>query len=203
MLKIVTAAALAVGLAGCATHPQIALEDLDAALAKNEAAASRLYPGKTIPEARKAVHQVLYLLDPKDIVFDVQDNGLMATRWSTYYAVFNVGFGRDWYSVDFTQTDKGVIARLGFDGAMNSGMFVSPIPVSFKPSIPISAHQNAADFDLFHNRVEYVLGLRNSWITCDAAKQLQTNPKKTLFLCDSLGLENKTPDNAGKAADGA
>jgi len=203
MLKIVTAAALAVGLAGCATHPPVALENLDAALAKNEAAASHLYPGKTVSEVRKAAHQVLYLLDPKDIVFDVQDNGLMATRWSTYYAVFNVGFGRDWYSVDFEQTDAGVIARFGFVGEMNSGLIASPIPVSFKPKIPVSAHQNAEDFDLFHNRVEYVLGLRNSWITCDAAKQLQTNPKKTLFLCDSLGLENKAPGNAGKAADGA
>lgn len=202
MLKTIAIAAAAVLLAGCATRPQATLEDLDAALAKNEAAASRLYPGKTIPEARKAAHQVLYLLDPKDVVFDVQDNGLVATRWSTYYAVFSVGFGRDWYSVDFTQTDKGVIARFGFVGEMNSGMIAAPIPVSFKPNIPISAHQNAADFGLFHDRVEYVLGLRDTWVTCDAAKQAQASLKQTLFLCDSLGLENKAPGNMNTSADG-
>lgn len=201
-MRIAMAVAVTALLAGCAAPPRVALEDLDAALAKNEAAASRLYPGKTVPEVRKAAHQVLYLLDPKDIVFDVQDNGLMATRWSTYYAVFNVGFGRDWYSVDFEQTDAGTIARFGFVGEMNSGLIASPIPASFKPKIPISAHQNATDFALFHNRVEHILGMRGEWETCETAKQAQPAPEEPLFLCDSLGLENKAPVAQGTAKSG-
>lgn len=201
-MRIAMAVAVTALLSGCAAPPKMALEDLDAALVKNEAAASRLYPGKTIPEVRKAAHQVLYLLDPKDIVFDVQDNGLMATRWSTYYAVFNVGFGRDWYSLDFEQTDAGTIARFGFAGTMNSGMFATLIPVSFQPKIPISAHQNAADFDLFHNRVEFILGMRGEWETCETAKQARAVSKEPLFLCDSLGLENKAPADLGATKGG-
>lgn len=195
LLRGAAALIVAAILTGCATPPRMALEDLDSALSKNEAVASHLYLGKTIPEVRKAAHQVLYLLDPGDIEFDVQSDALMATRWSTYYAVFNVGFGRDWYSVNFQQTDEGTVARLGFVGEMNSGMFASLIPVSFKPRIPVSAHQNSTDFVLFHNRVEHILGMRAEWITCEAARQAQSTPKASLFLCDTLGLENKTPDD--------
>lgn len=192
--SIITVCFIGAILSGCASpNKQMSLDDMDASLTRNEAAAVRLYPGKSISEVRKASRQVLYLLDPQDIRFDVQDDGLMATRWSTYYAVFSVGFGRDWYSVNFTQDSAGTKARFGFTGQMNAGLIVSPIPESFKPKIPISAHQNSADFKLFHDRVEYLLGLRHAWETCALAKKTQANPDKTLFLCDSLGLENHVP----------
>lgn len=181
-------------LAGCAApKKQVSLEDMDAALARNEAVAVHLYPGKSLLEVRKAAQQALYLLDPDDMKFDVQSNSLLATRWSTFYAVFTVGFGRDWYSVDLEQTEQGTKARFGFTGQMNAGMFASPIDESFKTAIPTSAHQNEADFKLFHDRVEYLLGLPNQWPTCESAKKALLDAKAELFLCDQLGLENKAP----------
>lgn len=189
---------IAVVLGGCASGPRhpVNLAELDAAQASNEAAAVHLYPGKSVSEVRKASERVLYLLDPNDMKFDVEGNELMATRWSTFYAVFVVGFGRDWYSVNFTQTNAGTVARFGFTSQMNTGMIASPISESFRSEIPISAHQNVADFTLFHHRVEYLLGLRDKWETCKAAKLAQTHQKRTMVLCDSIGLENDAPKGA-------
>lgn len=192
MKKFVAAFAL-IGLSGCVSAPPKSLVELDTSLAANEEASTRLYPGKTIPEVRKAAHQVLYLLDPSDIAFDVESDGLMATRWSTFYAVFYTGFGRDWYSVDFEEANDGVIAKFGFASEMNAGMFTTPIAVSFKQSIPVSAHQNPNDFALFHDRVEYLLGMNSEWRTCAQAKGHPNNAGKELFLCDNLGLINKAP----------
>jgi len=185
-------AALSVGCAP--TKTPMTLEEMDAALAANQREATRIYPGKSTDEVRQAAQKVLYLLDPSDIEFDVTENELMATRWSTYYAVFMVGFGRDWYSVELADVENGTAARFGFAGEMYSSMFVSPIPVSFKSNIAISAHQNPMDFRLFHDRVEYLLGLRDDWPTCEMAKKQAINGRKELFLCDQIGLENKTPD---------
>jgi|SRR5690625_1911186 len=181
---------------GCApAKAPMSLEELDAALAANQQEATRIYPNKSVDDVRQAAQKALYLLDPSDIEFDVKENGLMATRWSTYYAVFNVGFGRDWYSVELSDSENGAAARFGFTGEMNSGMFASQIPVSFKSNIAISAHQNPMDFRLFHDRVEYLLGLRDDWPTCEMAKEQAINGRKELFLCDQIGLENKAPDS--------
>lgn len=181
-------------LAGCASPPQKTLAELDTLLAHSKAASVRLYPGKTASDVRQAAHQVLYLLDPDDMEFDVQGDSLLATRWSTFYAVFYLGFGRNWYSVDLEETKDGTIARFGFTSTMTSGLFPSPIPASFKPNIPVSAHQNPADFILFHNRIEFLLGLRAEWDTCKKAKQGLGSKNDTLFLCDNIGLVNAAPN---------
>ncbi|UYY88093.1 hypothetical protein [Alcaligenes sp. SMD-FA] len=193
MFKSLCSIALVALISGCAAPPQKTLAELDASLKKNEVESSRLYNGKSVPEVRQAAQQVLYLLDPNDMQFDVQSDSLLATRWSTYYAVFSVGFGRDWYSVDFEETTEGTTAKIGFTGSMSSGLFAFPIPASFKPKIPTSAHQNPSDFILFHDRIEFLLGLRDEWETCKSAKQKLPQHGGSMFLCDSLGLENKSP----------
>src|SRR5690625_7499658 len=77
---------------------------------------------------------------------------------------------------------------------MYSIMFVTPRPVSFKSNIAISAHQNPMDFRLFHDRVEYLLGLRDDWPNCEMASKQANDDRKELFLSVRIGLENKTPD---------
>jgi hypothetical protein len=184
---------IALSLAGCATpRPEVTLAQLDAALAENKAASARFYRGKTADEVRAAAQRVLYLLDPADVKFDVRANELLATRFSTYYAVFSFGFGRDWYSVTLTPEKDGTHAAIGIYGEMLSGL-PSPIPESFRSNIPISAHDNPADFKLFHDRAEHILKLRTEWITCPMAKAAQTNPSKSMLLCDQIGLENLAP----------
>ena len=180
-------------VAGCANSYKPSLEELDADLSQNQLMSERFYPGKTIDEVRKASQRVLYLLDPPDMKFDVRADELLATRYSTYYAVLIVGHGRDWYSVSFTEKNGGTLAKFGFSGEMNNGPFVMPTAASFKSKIDVSALQNPSDFKLFHDRVEYLLGLRQTWTSCQQAKSEQLKRDKEMALCDSIGLENKEP----------
>lgn len=181
----------AILLAGCAHKSPPTLGQLDNQVAENKKEASRLYKGKSIDQVKTASQKVLYLLDPPDMKFDVQDGDLLASRFNTFYAVFSVGFGRDWYSVSMRQLPGGVESKFGLKGEMNAGVFVTPIPLSFKSNIPVSAHDNPADFKLFHDRVECVLGINPVWPTCEQAKK--ESPDKTMLLCDSIGLENLAP----------
>jgi len=180
-------------VASCAHKPPLTLEQLDSQMAENKKSASRIYKGKSIDQVRSASQRVLYLLDPPDMQFDVQDNELLATRFSTFYAVFSVGYGRDWYSVTMKKTPDGVESKFGLAGQMNVGPFPSFIQPSFRSNIPVSAHDNPADFKLFHDRVEYVLGIRPDWTTCEQAKKW--SPDKPMLLCDSIGLENLSPND--------
>lgn len=178
-------------LTGCAHKPAPSLEQLDSQIAVNKKSAIRVYKGKSIDQVRSASRNVLYLLDPPDMQFDVPDNELLATRFSTFYAVFSVGYGRDWYSVTMKQTPEGTESKFGLTSQMNVGPFPSLIPVGFKSNIPVSAHDNPADFKLFHDRVEYVLKMIPNWPTCEEAKM--ESPDKDMLLCDSIGLENLAP----------
>lgn len=178
-------------LFGCAHKSSPTLEQLDAQIATNKKSATRVYKGKTVDQVRSASRKVLYLLDPPDMQFDVPDNELLATRFSTFYAVFSVGYGRDWYSITMKQTPNGTESKFGLASQMNVGPFPSLIPVGFKSNIPVSAHDNPADFKLLHDRVEYALGITDRWPTCEEAKK--ASPDKSMLLCDSIGLENIDP----------
>lgn len=184
-------ASAALILFGCAQKHQLTLEQLDSQLDQNKTASTRLYKGKTVSQVRSASQKVLYMLDPSDIQFDVRDNELLATRFSTFYAVFSVGYGRDWYSLTMKQTPSGTESKFGLTSQMNVGPFPTFMPVSFMSNIPVSAHDNPADYKLFHDRVEYILGYKSDWPTCEQAKNASQD--KQILLCDSIGLENVDP----------
>lgn len=180
-------------LSGCTQRVPPTLEQMDLALRTNKQAATRIYLDKTQTELRQASQKALELLDPSDIKFDVRENEILATRWYMIYAIFSVAFGRDWYSVKFDPNPEGVKVTLGYESAQNSGVIATQIPESFKSNIQASARNTPADYKLFHDRLEYLLGLRTDWVTCKQAKEQQLNPKQEMFFCDQVGLENLTP----------
>lgn len=193
-MKSLSVIAICLLTAGCAQKAPMTLEQLDSALKANQQAATRIYEGKSIDDVRKASHKVLELLDKRDMTFDVKDKELLATRFSTFYAVFSAGFGRDWYSVRFEELPNGTKATIGFEASMNAGMFPTMIPVSYKSNIPVLASAVPQDYDLFHDRVDYILGNRKDWPTCEEVKKAMKDKKIGLVLCDSLGLENLSPE---------
>lgn len=174
-------------LFGCATK-QKSLAELDAALKANERASVREYAGKTPAEVRDAAQRVLYLLDPPDMKFDVQPCKLLATRWGFSYNLFSVMTIRDWYEVVISQTANGTEVKFTYENGQLE--FMGSMQDSFKQNIPVSAHNISVDFDLFHGRVEYFLGLRGDWPTCKEA--LARNEGS--YLCNSLGIDDKSPD---------
>jgi hypothetical protein len=181
-------------ISGCVTRPPPSVQELTESLNKSRAESSRIFPGKTEDQVRSASQKVLYLLDPSDMGFDLVDHQVLATRAGiiiTFGAVFNE---RDWYSVSTSSVPGGVRSTLGLSSETNLAFVAGgQIPYSFKESIPATANNNWVDYKLFHDRVEYILGMRPQWPTCDEAKK--ESPDKPMLLCDSIGLENNSPES--------
>lgn len=181
-------------LVGCVHRAPLSLEQLDAQLAANKQASVRAYHGKTLDQVRSASQTVLYFLDPADMRFDLLDDQLMATRSGILLGLGTVFNVRDWYSVSTKKTSGSVESTFGLSEELNLAFIAGGyIPQTFKPSIPISANGNAADYKLFHDRVEYVLGINPVWPTCEQAKK--SSPDKLMLLCDSIGLEDLSPND--------
>lgn len=170
-----------VTMLGCA-QKQLTLEEMDSALAVNKKEATRFYPNKTSNQVRKAAQQVLFLLDPPDMKFDIREDELLATRFSTLYAVFSGVFGRDWYSVTLSTNEQGTFAKIGMQGETNGGMIALPIPESYRSNIPVSAHNDPASLRLLHDRIEFFLEAKQEWPAC-----------KEALICKGLGIEDKPP----------
>ena len=107
---------LTIFLAGCAVPQPMSMEEMTARFKENQQAATRLYPAKSPDQLMEAVQEVLLLLDPQDMKFSITEKGVLANRFSTYYAVFSVGFGMDYYSVTLSEVPEGTLAKMGYEG---------------------------------------------------------------------------------------
>lgn len=180
-------------LIGCASTQSKTLDQLDKSLKINQVASIKVYKNISPDRVRDAAQKVFILMDKSDMKFDVRTNELLATRMYTFYAVFSVTWGRDWYSVGYTKEDNGTKVRFAFDGQENNGLIVPFIEESYRSNISVGAHNNPTDYKLFYDRIDYFLGLRSDWVTCDQAKKMY-NEKSFMFLCDKIGIEDNEPD---------
>ena len=175
-------------IAGCAPK-QRSLAEIEGTLKVNESASTRVYPGKTTKQVREAAYRVLFLLDPSDMEFSLSADNLLATRSAFFYNIFSVVYERDWYVVQISETPEGTVAKFSFQGESHA---FTPITKNFKENIPISPDIDAApEYAFFHDRVEYVLGLRNSWPTCSDLKKRLVMASS---LCQGLGIDDKEPE---------
>jgi hypothetical protein len=180
-------------ITSCALPPKQSSEEQANRFKENKQASTRLYPQKSPEQVTKAVQETLVLLDPDDMKVVLTEGGVLANRFSTFYAVYWVGYGRDYYSVKLNQTPTGTEAKLTYEGVMNSGLFITAPPDTFKADIPITSDQNPSDSKLFHDRVEYMLGLRQSWVSCADFENISEPKNRPIFFCDRLGLVNNNP----------
>lgn len=181
----------AIALIGCAAPPKPTFEQMSASLEANKLAAVRVYPNKSPKEVMQASHKVLYMLDPGlPMSFDMADQRLYAKRtWGLYLILASVN-GVDQYNISAEPISNGTKLSLAF--ATDSLPFILPAN-TFNKNVIVGHAENPEDFKLFHDRVEYLLGIRTDWVTCAVAKAKQPDPKKDMFLCDSIGLENISP----------
>lgn len=193
MKKILLPLIVSAIIAGCATKVEPTYQQMSKSLDENKAVATRFYAGKSKKEVLQASHKALYMLDPGyDISFDVSGNGVYAKRmWVVYLVVWSV-IGIDQYNATAEDSAGGV--KLTFAFSSDSLPLVGPAN-SFKKNLEVGHYENAADFKLFHDRVEYFLGLRKDWVTCEVAKRSQKDLSRDMFLCDSVGLENASPED--------
>ena len=179
-------------IVGCVSKPQKTLEELNASQEVNKKSSTRTYSNQSPEAIKKAAQNVLYLLDPGDIKFDTQNEKLLAIRSSMFYGVFSITRGRDWYEVTAAEKNGQTTVNFALTGEYETGI-MGPLQPIFKTNIPISAYDNPEDFNLFFDQMEYFLGIKKQWATCEMAQVRQANKGQFLRLCDSLGLENYSP----------
>ena len=187
MKKNILVVLLFLCIIGCAPK-QKSLGEIESALKINDAASTRVYPGKTPKQVREAAYKVLFLLDPPDMEFSLSGDDLLATRSGFIYNIFSVIYERDWYVVKITTTPEGTVAKFTFQ---IENQVLTPISKNFRENIPISPSVETPEYSFFHDRMEYVLGLRNDWPTC---RDLKKRLVMASSLCQGLGVDDKNPE---------
>jgi hypothetical protein len=171
------------------------------------AASTRFYPGKTAAELKVASEKTLTLLVPDRMKLDVQDNDVRA-RYNYSYAQTRIGYvgnttsfftdhgiGVTWYEVVFTEEAGGTRARLSYlnRGDLTKNVIspeITALHNSFRSDIPMTGRTSVEDFTLFHDRVEYLVGLRSAWAPCPTTKVTE---RTFMEFCDRTGLKNDAP----------
>jgi len=105
------------------------------------------------------------------------------------------GSGVTWYEVTFTEEVGGTQARFTYLNRNDlhkhmGGTNLRELHESFRSNLPVTGSNNIDDFKLFHDRVEYLVGLRPSWTPCPTSPVEQ---RQFMELCDQQLLKNDTP----------
>ncbi|MCZ4065392.1 hypothetical protein NB636_10370 [Oxalobacter aliiformigenes] len=185
-------------ITGCATqHPTMTREEwLNTT--------TRHYEDKTKEEVFSAAEKLFTLSDGNDYTFQHTDDSLYAVRkWSMYF-VIGFASGTDNWVVTAKETEKGVKAsvRASIDG---SGMAPMPtvggdisagtIPLAGTPVTGTSL------YELFWARMDYLLGKRSEWMTCeeaDARKKSGVTWGWNDPLCNSFNVTDEAPTGKKK-----
>lgn len=199
MIKFVALAVISVSVSSCATiAPQQTIEDLSILREKRLEAATHKFNDTKGLDVEKAIAKVFNLLDGSDVKFDLRTNKILVSRWWTFYAVFNVGFGKDFWEFKIKEAGTGIEVTAAFDAEANTGMFATPIATDFKENIGIGGNMKVgasiADYDLLYGRVEYILGNNKTWPTCDDIATKHNVDKSTMVLCGRIGIDDKRPE---------
>lgn len=199
MGKVVALIVILVVVSGCvAIAPHQTVEELSALREKRVAAATHKFNDTKRQDVEKAIVKVFNLLDRDDVKFDLRTNKMLVSRWWTFYAVLNVGFGKDFWEFNIKEVGDGIEVIAAFDAEANTGMFATPVSTNFKENIGIGGSTTAgasiADYDLLYGRVEYILGTNKSWPTCSDIATKHNVDKGTMVLCGRIGIDDKRPE---------
>lgn len=199
MSKFVVLAVILVVVSGCASiAPHQTIEELSTLRNKKLEAATHKFNDTKEQDVEKAIVKVFNLLDGNDVKFDLRTNKILVSRWWTFYAVFNVGFGKDFWEFKIKEAGNGTEVTAAFDAEANTGMFAAPVSTDFKENIGIGGNMNVgasiADYDLLYSRVEYILGNNKAWPTCDDIATKHNVGKNTMVLCGRIGIDDKRPE---------
>ncbi|KAF1711083.1 hypothetical protein CSC70_03920 [Pseudoxanthomonas kalamensis DSM 18571] len=133
----------------------------------------RQYEGVTAREVQDAAEKVLRLAD-HDFSFQYPDGRLIASRNWTVFAVIAITGGKDHWTVE-TSESNGVTRVTTTITRESSTTTAAPVvggsgvaPVV--GSTPGALITQGAPYQLFWERLEYTIGKRDVWTTCDQFK---------------------------------
>ena len=195
-MKRLIATALCLLPIGCAATQPLTLAQLEANRERNVAAATRSYPGRTIAEVKTAAFEVLRLLSPQEMKFDVRQDRILASQTFWLNLILSGSSGQRWYEVVFSEDDAGTTVILNLDQEVENGALIIPMKSSsFKQGIAASGdHRLLANYAVFYERLDYMLGLRADWPTCATHESGLYSPE---YFCGGMiggiGIANVTP----------
>jgi len=186
---------------GCA--PKLpSVEDVLTLREQRIAVAQREYVDVTKLDLLKAILEVFKYLDESDVEFDIRQDNLLVSRKYNFYAVFHVTWGKDFWEFKFKDLGGSIVVTSAFDFEINQGMFPAPVSTNFKENIQIGGRQNVGastdDYLILHDRVEYFLGRRTEWPTCEAYEAKAIEPKRQMVMCRGIGIDDRTPPTMAK-----
>jgi len=196
-----TYALLAVAISGCAPkQPQMSRQEWINTT-------TRTYAGITKDQAMEATEKLFRLADGDDFTVTHAEDGLSAVRQWSIYMVIAAAFGTDYWTVRAAQDGDKVkvsvqasVQNQAIGPMMTAG---GDISASAMPVIgtPVTG---TALYDLFFARLDYLLGKRDTWMTCEDEKH-RIKSKITWGiddpLCSAANMKDDTPEAIITASD--
>ena len=180
-------------LAGCAAPPQLSREE---ALKIT----SRTYDNTPKEKVIAAAERLLRLADGSDFVIQHVDEGFSASRpWGVYMVLAAVR-GTDYWQFKAVQEGGATRASVLISTqAQGQGVSMAPSTGSWGTSMqPLqgSAVNGTAIYDVFWSRMDYLLGMRSDWMSCDQANarvQQKVVWGDNSALCNAFNMTDETP----------
>jgi hypothetical protein len=191
-------AVVCLGLAGCMPPPQ-QLSPHEAAIERERQLqmVTRTYAGKTQQEVLMAADRIFRLAD-EDYAISHYPTSLTAQRKWLIYMVLAAAMGTDTWSVSAEPADSGVkvtallnqtVGNIGAMPIATTGGQWSAAPSTTQPMQNITTRP--ASYQLFFARLDYLLGERTDWLTCNQAKEIFTDGLLEPFCTVA---NDRTPD---------
>lgn len=124
---------------------------------------TRTYPGETRERVITAARTVLQASDPSDFEFHDGFTGFIGLRRFVIYAVIAASVGREHWDFQTEETPKAIRAAINVSEAGQTTGAYSVTPYDAKMG-------SVALYRLFWDRVDYMLGRRPDWVSCDQAE---------------------------------
>jgi hypothetical protein len=194
LLRHVPAVLLLALAAGCAAPPRMTRDEAIAAT-------SRTYAKGIAPEdVLRAAEEVFRLADGDDFTFHHTQDSLSATRNWLLYLIIGATTGTDHWAVKAQPGPDGTTRATVQLGTVSQDILPMAVsPALWIPGVmPASANPplGRAVYDLFWDRVDYQLGLRETWVDCKQADaRLAANRAlgDNSSLCNSFNIADKPP----------
>jgi hypothetical protein len=163
------------------------------------ATTTRVYENVDKEAVFSAIEKLFILADGDDFTFTYSENGMQAIRNWSFYLVIAAGFGTDYWNITIRDVEGGVKVSTC---ASTQSQGVAPAPTTggnfSAGTTPLmgSPIQGTSIYDLFYARLDYLLGLRGDWMSCDESNQRKSDGITwglNEALCNSLNMKDDSP----------
>lgn len=164
---------------------------------------SRTYTGVEKEHVILAAEKLMRLSDGNDYQIQHTDDGLYATRRWSIYLVFAAAFGIDYWRLTAAPVQEGIKASIQIS-TQHAPIFPMPVVGTGSGSAwtagaaPMSGTivNGTALYELFWERMDYLLGKRKTWMTCTESNERVS--KGIVWglneaLCNSFNVDDKSP----------